>query len=212
VPTNYARVERAALADLLADLGPDQPTLCEGWTTRDLAAHIVIRERRPDAAAGIMIKALADRTARIQKQHATSRPFDRLVDEVRNPPTLSLAGFAPTDRATNTTEFFVHHEDVRRAQPDWEPRPLDPGLGRALYGQTKFAAKMRLRRFPATITIISPGYGQPITTGAGGPALSLTGDPGELTLLLSGRQSASRVEFDGPNDMVDQIRNAKFGV
>ncbi len=212
MPINFARIERAALAELLTDLGPDQPTLCEGWTTRDLAAHLVIRERRPDAAAGIMIKGLAARTARIQKQVAEARPFEQLVDEVRKPPTFSLAGFGPTDRATNTTEFFVHHEDVRRAQAAWEPRPLDPGLGRALYGQAKFAAKMRLRRFPATVTIISPSYGQPFTVGAGGPAVSVTGDPAELTLLLSGRQQASRVTFDGPEDTIEALRTAKFGI
>jgi uncharacterized protein (TIGR03085 family) len=212
VPINFARVERAALADLLVSVGPDEPTLCEGWLTRDLAAHLVIRDRRPDAAAGIMIKGLARRTARIQNHTAATRTFEQLVDELRKPPAMSLAGFGPTDRATNTSEFFVHHEDVRRAQPTWEPRPLDPGLGRALYGQAKLGAKMRLRRFPATITIISPGYGEPIKTGAGGPGLSITGDPGELTLLLSGRQSAARVRFDGPDELVDQLRSTKLGV
>ena len=33
-----SKSERAALADLLEQLGPDQPTCCEGWTTRDLTA------------------------------------------------------------------------------------------------------------------------------------------------------------------------------
>ena len=37
--------ERAGLADTLASVGPDAPTLCAGWTTTDLALHVVLRER-----------------------------------------------------------------------------------------------------------------------------------------------------------------------
>src|ERR1700743_2358756 len=50
----YARDERLALCALLDRTGPDAPTLCEGWRTGDLAAHLVLREHRPDAAVGIM--------------------------------------------------------------------------------------------------------------------------------------------------------------
>jgi uncharacterized protein (TIGR03083 family) len=38
-----AQEERNELCDLMLETGPDAPTLCEGWTTRDLAAHLVIR-------------------------------------------------------------------------------------------------------------------------------------------------------------------------
>ena len=44
--------ERAALVTTMRAVGPDAPTLCGDWTTRDLAAHLVLRERRPDAAPG----------------------------------------------------------------------------------------------------------------------------------------------------------------
>jgi uncharacterized protein (TIGR03083 family) len=50
----HARDERTALCDLLTELGPDQPTLCAGWQTGDLAAHLVLREHRPDAGAGVL--------------------------------------------------------------------------------------------------------------------------------------------------------------
>jgi uncharacterized protein (TIGR03085 family) len=52
---DLAQLERSRLCDLFLEVGPDQPTLCEGWTTADLAAHLVIRERRPDAAPGILV-------------------------------------------------------------------------------------------------------------------------------------------------------------
>lgn len=209
--TNFARSERAALSDLLAEVGPDQPTLCEGWSTRDLAAHLIIRERRLDAAAGILIKSLAARTERI-RQRTAERPFERLVAQVRTPPAWSMAGFGPLDRATNTSEFFIHHEDVRRAVPGWMPRPLARGLGEALRGQVKVVARLALRRFPAAITINMPGYGEPLPAGAGGPEMRLTGDPGELSLFLSGRQRVADVAIDGPDDLTARLRDARLGV
>ncbi|HEY5077996.1 MAG TPA: TIGR03085 family protein, partial [Acidimicrobiia bacterium] len=37
--------ERRELCNLFAELGPFVPTLLEGWTANDLAAHLVLRER-----------------------------------------------------------------------------------------------------------------------------------------------------------------------
>jgi uncharacterized protein (TIGR03085 family) len=208
---NFARTERSALADLLTEIGPDQPTLCEGWQTRDLAAHLVTRDRRPDSAAGILIKPLAGYTDRLRNS-AAARPWDVLVSQVNTPPRLWIAGIGVLDRLTNTSEFFIHHEDIRRAQPDWTPRPLDRGLGEVLYGQVKLMAKMRLRKFPANITINMPGYGDPVTAGSGGSDLDISGDPGEMTLLLSGRQRASRVTIVGPDDLVERLRTAALSL
>jgi len=208
---NFARSERLALADLFDAVGPDQPTLCEGWQTRDLAAHLVIRERRPDAAVGILVKPLAAYADRVQKSVA-ARPWDTLVGQVRKPPALSASGPAPLDRVLNTTEFFVHHEDVRRAQPDWAPRPLDPGLGKALAKQVRLVGKLRLRRFPAQVTITMPGYGEPVVTGSGGPRLDVSGDPGELNMLFSGRQAVARVTIVGPDALVDRLRGTNLSI
>src|SRR5882762_622635 len=44
MPEPLDLVERRELCDLFLELGPDAPTLCEGWTTLDLAAHLVLRE------------------------------------------------------------------------------------------------------------------------------------------------------------------------
>jgi uncharacterized protein (TIGR03085 family) len=123
-----------------------------------------------------------------------------------------MAALPPIDRLINTTEFFVHHEDVRRAQTDWTSRPLPHGLGEILYGQIKLVGRLRLRRFPARITINMPGYGHPIAVGAGGPQLNVSGDPAEMTLFLSGRQRVARVSIVGPNDLVDRLRAAKLGI
>jgi hypothetical protein len=82
----YAQEERAALAALLEETGPDGPTLCEGWQTRDLAAHLVLRERRPDAAAGVMGGPLAGYTARVQRQYLSRYSYPELVRLFRSGP------------------------------------------------------------------------------------------------------------------------------
>lgn len=207
---NFARIERAKLADLFDKIGPDQLTLCEGWTTRDLAAHLVVRERRPDAAAGIVIRPLASHMEKVRRAEA-ARPFETIVARVRKPPRASLAGLPATDRLTNTSEFFIHHEDARRGADGWLPRDLDPGLDAALFAQIRPATRLRLRRFPAQITINSPGYGS-ISCGAGGPRISVTGDPGELTLFLTGRQRAARVTLEGPAEATAKLREARLGM
>ena len=66
--TRHARSERLALCRTLERVGPDAPTLCPPWRTRDLAAHLVLRERRPDAAPGIWLRAAAGRTRRVQDE------------------------------------------------------------------------------------------------------------------------------------------------
>ena len=119
-----AQRERAALVATMREVGPDAPTLCEGWDVRDLAAHLVVRERRLDAAPGIVIPAFAGYTERVQRQVAASTDWDVLLDKIASGPPL-LSPFKLLDPIANMDEMFIHHEDVRRAQPDWEPRPLD---------------------------------------------------------------------------------------
>jgi uncharacterized protein (TIGR03085 family) len=210
VIVSYARSERAAFCDLITELGPDAPTLCEGWTTRDLAAHLVVRERRPDASLGILLRPFAAHTQKVQDAMAR-KPFDELVGLVRDPSPLSFGGFAPLDRLFNTSEFFIHHEDVRRAQPGWEPRPLPPELARQLWSGAVGPAKLALRRYPATVVLDGGSYGE-ARVGRGGGEVRVAGDPGELAIFLSGRQRAARVEVTGPEDQVDRLKNGRLGI
>ncbi|MBM2615308.1 TIGR03085 family protein [Actinoplanes sp. LDG1-06] len=199
--TAYAQRERRLLADLLLRLGPDEPTLCEGWTTRDLAAHLVVRERRPDAAAGAMIPPLREHGERVRKQTA-ARPYEQVVHEVRTPPWWSPVSNPLTDEMANTIEFFVHHEDARRGQPDWQPRDLDPGLEAALWRNVRLTSRLVLRRAGVAVTVTSPGYGS-FAVGSS-PTTTLSGPPGELAMYLTGRTGAARVTIDG--DGLDGVR------
>ncbi|MFD6567413.1 TIGR03085 family metal-binding protein [Micromonospora profundi] len=206
----YARAERQSLADLLLALGPDAPTINEGWATRDLAAHLVLRERRPDAAGGLLLPPLRAYAERVRLQIA-ARPYPELVTQVRRPPVWSPVSNPLTDELVNTVEFFIHHEDVRRAAPGWQPRELSNGLEATLWKRAAPLARMRLRRFPADLYVQAPGYGE-ISTGRGGEPLRLVGAPGELTLFLSGRQRVARVQLDGPAASAQQLRNASLGM
>jgi uncharacterized protein (TIGR03085 family) len=205
-----ARAERKALADLMETLGPDVPTLCTGWTTRDLAAHLVMRERRFDAAPGIVIRALHGHAEKVRGALA-AKPYPELVDMVRRPPWWTPAALPPLDDAINTAEFFIHHEDVRRCQPDWSPRELDPDLEAALWRRVKGLVKLNMRRLRAAVVLHAPGYGE-ATGGAGGPDVRLTGAPGELTMFCSGRQRAARVQVTGPDAVVAKLRGARLGL
>lgn len=206
--SSYARSERRALADVLAGLGPDAPTLCEGWSTADLAAHLVIRDRRPDALAGIVLKPLSGYTARIQKAQR-ERPWPELVEAVRSGPPYPVRLNA-IDELVNGVEYFVHLEDVRRAQPEWEPRSLDPGFERTLWSRVKLMARALRLRSPVAVELRAPGYGE-VVGKPGEPRVTVTGPPGELLLFVFGRQGAARVETEGDPGDVDRLRQAKLG-
>jgi uncharacterized protein (TIGR03085 family) len=209
--TNFAQAERAALCELFLELGPDAPTLCEGWTTRDLAAHLVVRERRPDAAAGILLPA-ASRYGESVRLKTADQPWEQLVDLVRSgPPALSPTRLGPVDRLINTNEFFIHHEDVRRAQPGWAPRPPDDGLDGALWTALGRFAKVGLRRAPTGV-VIDVGDGRRVTAKDAKPSVEVCGPVPEVALFTSGRQDHARVELRGPSSAVATLRGAQLGL
>ena len=198
--------ERAALVTTMRAVGPDGPTLCGDWTTRDLAAHLVLRERRPDAAPGILIPALARYTARKQQHLADSTDWPDLLDLVASGPPL-YSPLKLLDPLVNTTEMFIHHEDVRRAAPGWRPRELDTDLAAALRRQVRFAARMSLGRAPATVTL-QDSDGTTLASVGKGPQCAIRGAAPELLLFLSGRD-AVQIEFGGDDDTVEQVREAR---
>ncbi|UOE21927.1 TIGR03085 family protein [Thermobifida halotolerans] len=196
-----ARSERSALCDLLTELGEQAPTLCEGWTTRDLAVHLVVRERRPWSA----VAGGGGARARVERL-----PFAELVAALRQPPRWSLGGFSVVDRIVNTLELFIHHEDVRRAQPQWRPRTLSRPQQAALWRGLKPMAKLGLRRFPATVLVEAPEHGR-LRSGRGGPGLRVVGAPSELALFVSGRQRVAReVRLIGPDALAERLSGARL--
>ncbi|MFF5299635.1 TIGR03085 family metal-binding protein [Streptomyces sp. NPDC013161] len=206
--STFAKRERLLLADLLETAGPDAPTLCEGWRTRDLAAHVVVRERRADAAGGIMIKQLAPRLERVMTEFA-AKPYEELIQLIRTgPPRFSPFQLKQLDEASNTVEFYVHTEDVRRAQPEWTPRELDPVFQDALWSRLERMARLMGRTAPTGLVLRRPD-GQTAVAHKGAPVVTVTGEPSELLLFAHGRQSVAKVELDGDENAIAKIQEAK---
>ncbi|WP_030680771.1 TIGR03085 family metal-binding protein [Streptomyces cellulosae] len=206
--STFAKRERLLLADLLEAEGPEAPTLCEGWTTRDLAAHVVVRERRPDAAGGILIKQLASRLDKVMEEFA-AKPYEELIQLIRTgPPRFSPFSLKQIDEASNIVEFYVHTEDVRRARPDWTPRELDPVFQDALWSRLERTARLVGRGVPTGLVLRRPD-GQTAVAHRGTPVVTVTGEPSELLLFTYGRQSAARVELDGDKEAIAQLHDTK---
>ncbi|MGH3341491.1 MAG: TIGR03085 family metal-binding protein [Carbonactinosporaceae bacterium] len=214
VVTAYSRIERAALCRLLTDTGPDAPTLCEGWSTHDLAAHLVARERRPDSGPGLLVPALAGHTERVRGQ-LLSRPYGTLVELVASgPPPWSPFGWPGLEQGANTVEFFVHHEDVRRAQDSGEPaeqRQLDPAFEELLWRRLRGSARVLFRRARVGVTLRRPG-GSTCRARAGSPGVSLVGPAQELLLYALGRRSVARVDVVGEESAVRALTETPLGI
>ena len=203
-----AQRERAALVATMRTTGPDAPTLCEGWTTRDLAAHLVVREGRLDAAPGIAIPFLAGYTDKVQRKTAASTDWDELLTKIASGPPL-LSPFKLIDAVANMDEMFIHHEDVRRAQTGWEPRALDADTAAGLRRQLSFMARMTMGNVPARVTLQTPD-GEAVAVVGKGPALTVTGDVGELTLFVAGRDEAQLTFSDAQT--IAAVRAARRGL
>ena len=196
LPESLSRAERAALADLLERVGPDRPTGCAGWTTADLAAHLVVRDRRPDTAPGAVLGGPAGRwTERVRTRLRDRTPWVELVAAVRSgPPAYLPTAWPVLDRLVNTGEMAIHHEDVRRGGPDWSPRELPAAAQDELWRQVPFLARTRTRGLPGRLLVRRTDTGGTRSLGSGDPVTTVSGDPLELLLWASGRDGLARVE------------------
>jgi len=204
--TRFAGSERQGLCDTFERVGPDALTLCSPWLTRDLAAHLVVRERRPDVAAGILLPVLAGRLEKVQNGYAAWE-WPRLIAEVRSGPQVwSPTALGPVDEAVNTAEFFVHHEDVRRGGSDWDARELADDLESALWGIVCRVARLQLARSRVGVTLVAASYGErevhsPTDLGA----VVIAGLPGELLLYSYGRRDVAQVDVSGSDEALAAV-------
>jgi uncharacterized protein (TIGR03085 family) len=206
-----ARTERAALCDLALQVGEDQPTLCGDWDVKDLVVHLLVRERSP-AAAGIVIKPLSGLTD-LESRRFGSRDFGVLVEKLRHgPPRWSPYAVPKLDAMLNTLEYFVHHEDIRRAQPSWEPRDLSDAEQKQLWSMIRTAGKGLTLRAPTGIAIENATTGSRVVLKEAPEQVVVHGVPSEVTMFLFGRQAQARVELLGPHDAVAALRDAGLGI
>ncbi len=189
--------------------GPDARTLCGAWTVRDLAAHLVVRERRPDAAPGILLKPFTGYLERVQAK-AARRPFPELLEQVRTGPPW-WSPLRPVDAVVNLSEMFVHHEDVRRAEPGWQPRELTAADEDQLWSVLRKMAKMAYRKAPVTVELATPDGRRTVVSSGSAEVVTLTGKPSELVLHAFGREEV-RLETTGSPAAVQAVLEADRSV
>jgi uncharacterized protein (TIGR03085 family) len=207
--TNVLLTERAALCDTLEKFGPEAPTLCEGWLTLDLAAHLVAREARSDAAIGLVLPGPFARHLDHVTAQYKAKGYDTLVGMLRTgPPWMHRTGPLAT---ANVNENFVHHEDVRRAVGEG-PRVLGAEMDAILWRMLGFGARMARRKVKgAALTLRTPD-GKECKVSTDGAPVTIAGAPGELALFMAGRKEAADVTHDGSHEAVAIVLAAEFGV
>jgi uncharacterized protein (TIGR03085 family) len=204
----WAPAERARLCDLLDEKGPDAPTLCAGWSTGDLAAHLVVREHSLLATAGIFVPALAPVTARAMAR-VRQQPFPEVVTRIRRGGLLPREG--RLGEALHLLEFVVHRQDVARAStdPDEPPAGGEAGLDSAVFEQLRRFAGGLGRNVPPGVGVLVRSFRHGSVDVRRGPiVLVVDGAPVELALWLYGRAGASRVRVErhgGPDDIVARV-------
>ena len=191
--TSVARVERAQLCDYLDEVGPDRATLCEGWTTHHLVAHLAIREGGVVEQARSRLLGGGDR---LVEDAVQTRDFAALVRQVREgPPRLTLYGMPGADRLLNTLEFLIHHEDARRGEDGWEPRVLPTWAEDVVWAQVVKTARLASLRSKRSLTLHRSDTGEEQTVSRGSGDRLVAGLPSELALYVSGRKRAARVTW-----------------
>jgi uncharacterized protein (TIGR03085 family) len=205
-----ARRERVALCDLALVLGEDAPTLCGDWTAKELVAHLLVRERSPLAGVGLAISPLSGLADR-EMARTARQDFAVLVERLRGHGLTPLA-LPPLDKVFNTVEYFVHHEDLRRAQDGWAPRDVDPADRDELWRPVKGYGGRFLRDVRVPVVATRTDTGETVTLRRGDDPVVVSGPPEEVLLFLFGRDETIGLAFEGADDAVDAVRSAKRAV
>jgi uncharacterized protein (TIGR03085 family) len=208
----FDAIEREQLCDLLDELGPHGRTLLEPWTTHDLAAHLVVREHDHAAAPGLVIPGAWGRLAERRRLALRERGFTELVEAIRTGPPAGFFSVGWVRRVANLNEFFIHHEDVRRAN-GFGPRATSPAQDAALFANVTRARRFLSRRMrDAGLELEWTGTGEVIRARRGRPTAHVRGLPGELLLFLFGRGEAAEVEISGPGEAIGAVQRTSFGI
>ena len=208
----FDAVERTRLSDLLDELGPGAPTLLAPWQARDIAAHLVLRERDYLAGPGLVLPGPWGRLAERRQRALALRDFTWLIATLRSGPPPGFFRLGWVRALPSLNEFFVHHEDVRRANgrgPRTNEQAMDEALWRNVSRGRWFLAR-RLRG--AGLELQWAGTAQTVRARRGEPTARVAGPPGELLLYLFGRQGAAHVEVSGPAAAVEAVRRTRFGM
>ena len=210
--TSIAAHERALLCALAQQVGPDAPTLCGEWAVKDLVVHLLLREGHP-AAAGIFVKPLGGLLDRATTK-TSGQEFPELVTRLRHgPPVWSPFALPKVGATMNLLEFYIHHEDIRRAQPDWEPRALPSRTEDGIWGALRHVGRGLVSlKSPVAVTAERSDTGATAQLKKGERAVTIRGLPSEIALYVYGRKPQARVELAGEDADVAALENKQLGI
>lgn len=212
----FVEPSREVLAETLLAAGPLADTLCAGWRTADLAAHLYLREHSPKVGLGLVIKpwnkVSAKATAKLAADSSTPEAFANLVAKFRNgPPKLSPMALRAVDHSANLVEFFIHTEDIRRATDRWAPRALDADYSEALWTELVKRAAILYRSVDLGVVLVNPSGHRHVAKRAP-VSVAIIGEPGELLMHANGRTGQALVSFEGQPDAVALLQTAPVGL
>jgi len=187
--------QRLALTDVLARLSDDEwqlPSLCDGWTVRDVAAHLTMQQVGPGALLmqiPAMIKARGnlDRLIHDAARRRAALPTTQLIAEIRGMVGSRRHNVGVTYRET-LTDILVHSQDITAPLGRRLAMPVDAAAlaaSRIWSMDRMFHAAKRLTgyRLTATDTNWTVGKGAEVNGPVGSILLLLTGRPIDLPLL-----------------------------
>ncbi|CAN5669286.1 TIGR03085 family metal-binding protein [soil metagenome] len=210
MPLSLARRERHELCDLAVLLGADAPTLCGDWTAKQLLAHLFVREHRPLSAAGLLVPGLGGITDRSMTR--AERTDHGVLAETMREPGLSPFALKPVEVLANTLEYVVHHEDLRRAQPGWEPRSLSEGDLDTIWKAIGRMGRLLVRPAGVPVVIRRSDTGATSTLRGGEDPVTIDGPVVEVVLYLFGRSEVRDVSLEGPDEAVERVELADLGL
>ncbi|MFC7402477.1 maleylpyruvate isomerase family mycothiol-dependent enzyme [Citricoccus sp. GCM10030269] len=230
--SDFTAASRDALVEALLAAGPGKPTLCDGWKSEHLAAHIVLRESSP-LVVGLVLRPLARtlerRTMALGDSASSPQAYQELVSRIaagpqppkklsqlsgvsrlqNHPRTARLSATiqnSPAARraaqASNLLEFFVHTEDLRRAQHRWAPRHLADAYADALFNEIARRARL-MYRGESTGIVLARSAGHRVVdrvvarkAADGQQTRTIAGPAGELVMHAFGRRDNALVLVD----------------
>jgi uncharacterized protein (TIGR03083 family) len=108
--------QRLALADLLDDLSDDEwrrPSLCAGWTVRDVAAHMNLQQLTIRDLPGVMLRwrGTMNRTIANEARRRAALPTGELIAGIRGTVGSRRRNVGVTETET-LTDTLVHAQDI----------------------------------------------------------------------------------------------------
>ncbi|HEU5043477.1 MAG TPA: TIGR03085 family metal-binding protein [Nocardioidaceae bacterium] len=199
--------ERRSLAADFRAADPNAPTLCAGWTTRHLCAHLVQREHAMlrNVWDQAMTKAPGEEPflRRLVDDAGTPDGYTALVDRFEAGPSRRSL-MSRFDEAVNLVEYVVHHEDLRRGSGPVPPRDLPAAELAEIWRRARLILKRAYRKAPVGVEL-APDGGRVAPVKSGPSVVTVAGSPLELILHAFGRRGAADVRVDGSADDVDSF-------